>query len=56
MKFLIEIIKKTNEKFKAVDIIKSIVGEKSALIVANKADKIDCFGKGINLIKNIGKN
>ena len=55
LKFLIEIIKKTNEKFKAVDIIKSIVGEKSALIVANKADKIDSFGKGNKFNKEYWK-
>ena len=55
LKFLIEIIKKTNEKFKAVDIIKSIVGEKSALIVANKADKLDFFGKGNKFSKEYWK-
>ena len=55
LKFLIEIIKKTNEKFKAVDIIKLIVGEKSALIVANKADKIDSFGKGNKFNKEYWK-
>ena len=55
LKFLIEIIKKTNEKFKAVDIIKSIVGEKSALIVASKADKIDSFGKGNKFNKEYWK-
>ena len=55
LKFLIEVIKKTNEKFKAVDIIKSIVGEKSALIVANKADKIDSFGKGNKFNKEYWK-
>ena len=55
LKFLIEVIKKTNEKFKAADIIKSIVGEKSALIVANKADKIDSFGKGNKFNKEYWK-
>ena len=54
-KFLIEVIRKTNEKFKAADIIKSIVGEKSALIVANKADKIDSFGKGNKFNKEYWK-
>lgn len=54
-KFLIEVIRKTNEKFKAADIIKSIVGEKSALIVANKADKIDIFGKGNKFNKEYWK-
>ena len=55
LKFLIEVIKKTNEKFKADDLIKSIVGEKSALIVANKADKIDCFGRGNKFNKEYWK-
>ena len=55
LKFLIEVIKNTNEKFKAADIIKSIVGEKSALIVANKADKIDSFGKGNKFNKEYWK-
>ena len=55
LKFLIEVIKKTNEKFKAADIIKSIVGEKSALIVANKADKLDFFGKGNKFNKEYWK-
>ncbi len=55
LKFLIEVIKKTNEKFKATDIIKSIVGEKSALIVANKADKLDFFGKGNKFNKEYWK-
>ena len=54
-RFLIEVIKNTNEKFKATDLIKLIVGEKSALIVANKADKIDCFGKGSKLNKKFWK-
>jgi len=55
LKFLIEVIKNTNEKFKAADIIKSIVGEKSALIVANKADKLDFFGKGNKFSKEYWK-
>ena len=55
LKFLIEVIKNTNEKFKAADIIKSIVGEKSALIVANKADKLDFFGKGNKFNKEYWK-
>ena len=55
LKFLIEVVRKTNEKFKAVDIIKLIVGEKSALIVANKADKIDSFGKGNKFNKEYWK-
>ena len=55
LKFLVEVIKKTNEKFKADDLIKLIVGEKSALIVANKADKIDCFGRGNKFNKEYWK-
>tara|TARA_B100000963_G_scaffold79091_1_gene67209 strand:- start:740 stop:2920 length:2181 start_codon:yes stop_codon:yes gene_type:complete len=53
--FLIEVIKNTNEKFKASDLIKLIVGEKNAMIVANKADKTDYFGKGDKLNKKFWK-
>ena len=55
MKFLIQVIKKTNEKFKVVDLIKIMIGEKNALIVANKADKLNCFGKGNKLSKKFWK-
>ena len=43
---LLTTIKETNEKFKAKEIVKTLVGQVNALISSHKADEKQCFGSG----------
>ncbi len=45
-KFLLEIIKNTNEKYKSKDLVNVIIGKENALIKSHKTDKQPFFGKG----------
>lgn len=45
-KFLLEIINKTNEKYKSKDLVNVIVGKNNALIKSHKTDEQPFFGKG----------
>ncbi|MBU3822712.1 DNA helicase RecQ [Flavobacteriaceae bacterium XHP0103] len=45
-KFLLEIIEKTNEKYKSKDLVNVVVGKNNALIKSHKTDEQPFFGKG----------
>lgn len=43
---LLTTVQETNEKFKAKEIVKTLVGQVNALISSHKADEKKCFGSG----------
>ena len=43
---LLDAIFETKEKYKSKDIVKTLIGEKNALIKSHKTDKLDVFSKG----------
>ncbi|MUU77630.1 ATP-dependent DNA helicase RecQ [Winogradskyella endarachnes] len=46
VKLLLEIVQKTNEKYKAKDLVQVLVGNSNALISSHKTDTQDFFGVG----------
>jgi len=43
---LLDIVKKTNEKYKLKELVKILVGKQNALIVSHKTHQKSCFGSG----------
>ena len=43
---LLEIIDKTNEKYKSKDLVQVIIGKENALIISHKTNELTFFGKG----------
>ncbi|TCK68852.1 ATP-dependent DNA helicase RecQ [Winogradskyella wandonensis] len=46
VKVVLDVVKKTNQKYKAKDLVKVIVGKSNALVSSHKTDQQDFFGIG----------
>ncbi len=46
VKLLLEVVRDTNDQYKAVNIVNTIVGKANAMLVSHKTDKHPLFGKG----------
>ncbi len=46
VKLLLEVVRDTNDQYKAVNIVNTIVGKTNAMLVSHKTDKHPLFGKG----------
>jgi len=46
VKLLLEVVKKTNQEYKAKEIINTLIGKENALLSSHKTHKMDIFGVG----------
>jgi ATP-dependent DNA helicase RecQ len=46
VKLLLEVIKGTNEQYKAINVVNTIAGKANAMLKSHKTDKLPLFGKG----------
>src|SRR6056300_1708727 len=48
VKILIDVVKQTNQKYKSKEIVKTLLGEKNAVIQSHKTNTLSVFGSGAN--------